>query len=179
MAAVEVRTERLLLRPYRASDHAAVHAYASDPEMVRWSNWGPNTLEETTAWLEMALASETEQPRRAYRFGVVRSADHALIGGVELHLESPEDHRASIGYLIARPAQGHGYATEAAQAVLAFGFDELGLHRITATCDPENPGSVGVLRKIGMTQEGHLRDHFRIRGEWRDRLVFAAIAGQL
>jgi RimJ/RimL family protein N-acetyltransferase len=61
--------------------------------------------------------------------------------------------------------------------VLAFGLNAGGLHRVTATCDPENAGSIRVLEKIGMHREGHLHDHYLIRGEWRDRLLYAAIAG--
>jgi RimJ/RimL family protein N-acetyltransferase len=81
-----------------------------------------------------------------------------------------------MGYLISPAAQGQGYATEAARALLDFGLTTGGLHRITATCDPENTGSVRVLEKIGMSREGHLRDHFLIRGAWRDRLLYAKLA---
>jgi len=59
---------------------------------------------------------------------------------------------------------------------LDFGLSGGGLHRITATCDPENVGSARVLEKIGMVREGHLRDYFLIRGAWRDRLLYAALA---
>ena len=175
---MELSTARLLLRPFRADDHAALHAIAGDPQVVRWMDWGPNTPEETRVFLTYALASETETPRRTWKFAVVRRADQALIGSAELHIESPEHRRGTMGYLIAPAAQGQGYATEAAQAVLDFGLTGGGLHRITATCDPENAGSVRVLEKIGMTREGHLRDHFLIRGAWRDRLLYARL-GQL
>jgi GNAT superfamily N-acetyltransferase len=76
--------------------------------------------------------------------------------------------------VLARHAWGRGYATEAAAALLAFGFDEAGLHKISATCDPENIGSSRVLQKIGMRQEGRLQDHLLVRGQWRDRLLYAA-----
>lgn len=173
---MEIRTERLLLRPFRAADFDAVHAYASDPEITRWAGWGPNTPEDTAVFLGLAIMSATEQPPRAHRFAVVRTDDDALIGSAELHVTDVENRCGSLGYLIARPAQRRGYATEAARALLAHGLGELGLHRVVATCDPDNAGSIGVLRAIGMLQEGHLRDHFLIRGEWRDRLLFAALA---
>jgi RimJ/RimL family protein N-acetyltransferase len=174
---MELRTPRLFLRPFRAGDHAAVHAFAADPQVVRWMDWGPNTPEETTIFLGLALQSELESPRTHYRFAVVRAAGDALIGSAELHVESVEHRRGSMGYLVATAAQGQGFATEAARALLDFGFAEDGadLHRISATCDPENTGSARVLEKIGMRREGHLRDFFEIRGEWRDRLTYAAI----
>jgi len=59
-----------------------------------------------------------------------------------------------------------GYATEAARRLLTFGFDELKLHRIFATCDPNNKGSVRVLEKTGMRCEGRLREHKRVKGKW-------------
>jgi RimJ/RimL family protein N-acetyltransferase len=173
---MKLTTARLFLRPFRADDHAELHAIAGDPEVVRWMDWGPNTPEETGVFLGYALASEAETPRRTWKFAVTRRADETLIGSAELHIESAEHHRGTMGYLIAPEAQGRGYATEAARAVLDFGLTEGGLHRITATCDPENVGSNRVLEKIGMSREGHLRDHFLIRGEWRDRLLYARLA---
>lgn len=176
--AMELTTARLSLRPFRADDHAALHAIAGDPEVVRWMDWGPNTPEETGVFLGYALVGEAETPRRSWKFAVVRAADGALIGSAELHIESPEHRRGAMGYLIAPAAQGQGYATEAARAVLEFGLSEGGLHRVSATCDPENLGSVRVLEKIGMSREGRLRDHFLIRGEWRDRLLYARVGRQ-
>ena len=170
---MELKTARRFLRPVRADDHADLHAIAGDPEVVRWMDWGPNTPEETAVFLGYALESEAETPRRTWKFAVIRDT---LIGSAELHIESPEHRRGTMGYLIAPAAQGRGYATEAAQAVLDFGLTEGGLHRITATCDPKNVGSTRVLEKIGMSREGHLRDHFLIRGEWRDRLLYAKLA---
>jgi ribosomal-protein-alanine N-acetyltransferase len=173
---MELRTARLLLRPFRADDHAELHAIAGDPEVVRWMDWGPNTPAETSTFLGYALTSETETPRRSWKLAVVRTADGALIGSAELHIESPEHRRGTMGYLISPSAQGQGYATEVAQAVLDFGLTDANLHRVTATCDPENIGSVRVLEKIGMTREGRMRDYFVIRGEWRDRLLYAKLA---
>jgi [ribosomal protein S5]-alanine N-acetyltransferase len=175
---MDLSTTRLRLRPFRADDHAALHAIAGDPEVVRWMDWGPNTPEETGIFLTYALESDRATPRRTWKFAVVRRADDMLIGSAELHIESPEHRRGTMGYLIAPAAQGRGYATEAAQALLDFGLTGGGLHRITATCDPENAASARVLEKIGMTREGRLRDHFLIRGAWRDRLLYAKL-GQL
>jgi RimJ/RimL family protein N-acetyltransferase len=189
---MELTTARLFLRPFRAGDHADLHAIAGDPEVVRWMDWGPNTAEDTGVFLGYALAAELEIPRRTWKFAVVRRADQSFIGSAELHIESPEHRRGTMGYLISPAAQGQGYATEAAQAVLDFGLAPArdvgpdpgrdpgpgvgGLHRITATCDPENAGSARVLEKIGMSREGRLRDHLLIRGEWRDRLMYARLA---
>jgi ribosomal-protein-alanine N-acetyltransferase len=68
-----------------------------------------------------------------------------------------------------------GYATEVAQALLKFGFNQLKLHRIFATCDPENIASAHVMEKIGMQQEGHIREHKLAKGKWRDSLLYAIL----
>lgn len=88
---------------------------------------------------------------------------------------SCEHRRGEIGYVLARESWGIGYATEATGRLLAFGFNELGLHKISATCDPENRASVAVLAKNGMHREGVLGDHIYARGQWRDRLLPSVI----
>jgi [ribosomal protein S5]-alanine N-acetyltransferase len=98
-----------------------------------------------------------------------------LIGSIELRVVSFEHRRGEIGYVLARESWDLGYATEATRRLLAFGFKELGLHKISATCDPENRASVAVLRKNGMHQEGVLRDHVYARGQCRDSLLLSAI----
>ncbi|MEU4622273.1 GNAT family N-acetyltransferase [Actinoplanes sp. NPDC023801] len=165
----ELTTARLCLRPFRAGDAPAVHAYAGDPEVVRYMDWGPNTVADT----EQFVAEAMSPADGVHPFAV----EHAgrLIGAVELRVTSRVHSRAEFGYVLARPAWGHGYAGEAAAAVLGFAFDRLALHRVAATCDPANTGSRRVLEKIGLRYEGHLRDYLHIRGEWRDRLLFAAV----
>ena len=171
----EIRTTRLVLREFQPGDHAAVHRYAADPEVVRFQNWGPNTPAETTMFLDLVLAAAAATPRTRWALALIRAADDTMVGAGELRIDDVGDRRGSLGYTLARDAWGQGYATEAAAALLDFGFAGLGLHKISATCDPANIGSVRVLEKIGMTLEGQLRDHLRVRGEWRDRLLYAAV----
>jgi [ribosomal protein S5]-alanine N-acetyltransferase len=169
---VETYTPRLYLRAFRRADHAAVHAYASDPLVCRYMDWGPNTIEDTAAFLDAVLFTA----RSDYPLAIVDRTDGELIGAVELRVTSAPSRRGELGYVLARARWGQGYATEAAAAVLAFGFERLGLHKVSATCDPANVASARVLEKIGLIREGYLREHLLIRGEWRDRLLFAALA---
>jgi RimJ/RimL family protein N-acetyltransferase len=106
---------------------------------------------------------------------VVPSDAERLIGSIELRVVSCEHRRGEIGYELARESWGLGYATEATRRLLAFGFNELGLHKISATCNPENRASVAVLPKNGMHQEGVLRDHVYAGGQWRERLLLSVI----
>ncbi|GAA1892389.1 GNAT family protein [Asanoa iriomotensis] len=152
-----------------------MHAFASDPEVTRYTEWGPNTPADTEQFLQAAIQDAGTRPRTRFALAMVERADDALIGSVELCITSRARQQATTGYALAKRCWGRGLTTEAAAAMLRLGFDQLGLHKITATCDPENAGSTRVLTKIGMHREGHLRDHAFIRGAWQDRLLFAAI----
>lgn len=171
----ELQTDRLLLRAFRPGDLPAVHAYASDVEVVRYMDWGPNTIEATRHHVNRSMAMAEVFPRLVFPYAVERLADRRVIGATELSMTSLDHRRAEMGYVFARDTWGQGYATEAAGALLGYAFGKLDLHRVAATCDPENIGSARVLQKIGMLPEGRLRAYFLIRGEWRDRLMFAAV----
>ena len=171
----QLETERLLLRELVQEDWAAVHRYGSDPEVSRHMDWGPNTEEDTTAFLAMVLATQRAQPRVDFQLAVVLKHDDRLIGACTLVFTDVPSREASLGYAYERAAWGQGYATEAARAMLAFGFGELGQHRIWATCAPANVGSSRVLEKIGMQREGYLRDHRWMKGHWRDSLLYAIL----
>ena len=170
-----LQTERLLLRDFRDDDFDAVHAYATDLEVVRHTTWGPNSEADTRDFLRRAQSQIGIAPRARFELAVVRGDGGELIGGIGLHVDG---FKAMLGYCLARSAWGQGYATEAARAMVGFGFESLGLHRIWACCDPENPGSIRVLQKVGMKREGHFRHDCRIRGEWRDNLYFAILEDQ-
>ncbi|MEV0717319.1 GNAT family N-acetyltransferase [Asanoa sp. NPDC050611] len=174
---MHIHTSRLLLRDFRVDDHPAVHAFASDPEVTRYTEWGPNTPADTAAFLRDAVRDAGRRPRIRFALAVTDRADQTLIGSVELRVTNVAYQQAGTGYALARPRWGEGLATEAAAAMLRLGFDQLGLHKIIATCDPDNAGSARVLTKIGMRQEGHLRDHVLIHGHWHDRLLFSALKG--
>jgi [ribosomal protein S5]-alanine N-acetyltransferase len=173
---VHIETPRLVLREFRTDDHPAVQAFAGDPEVTRYTEWGPNTPDDTEVFLREAVRDAALRPRTRFALAITDRADGALVGSVELRITA---HRQGVtGYALSPARWGQGLATEAAAAMLGLGFDELGLHKITATCDPANAGSARVLTKIGMRQEGHLREHVLIRDQWRDRLLFAAINGE-
>jgi [ribosomal protein S5]-alanine N-acetyltransferase len=171
----ELLTDRLLLRAFRPSDWTAVHSYGTDLEVVRFMDWGPNTVEQSRHHVNRSVAMASVSPRLTFPYAVERVEDGRVIGSTELSMTSLDHRRAEMGYVFAREAWGQGYATEAAGALLDYAFDKLGLHRVAATCDPDNVGSARVLQKIGMAPEGRMRAYFLIRGEWRDRLMFAAV----
>lgn len=170
-------TERLGFSVLTDQYFGVVHAYASDPEVCRYMEWGPNTPDDTRNYLDRCNASIVAEPRVNYTFGFSREEDEQwrLIGVCSITIADASNKQARIGYVLRRDAWRNGYATEAAKALLDFGFHRLGMHRIWAVCRPENTGSANVLRKIGMEHEGRLRHDKFYRGQWHDSLLFAVV----
>jgi RimJ/RimL family protein N-acetyltransferase len=169
---VRIPTERLTLRDFMAADEAAVHSYASDPVVTRFLIWGPNTVEDTRTFIADAMAAAQLRPRRSFDLAVVETGTQALIGGAALRLSEDDLSDGEIGYALHRGHWSRGYGTEAAKGLLQFGFRELGLRRIMATCDPDNPASARVLQKAGLQYERRISNHLLVRGCWRDSLLF-------
>ncbi|HHY08477.1 MAG TPA: GNAT family N-acetyltransferase [Corynebacteriales bacterium] len=157
------------------SDWQRVHMYASDPEVVKFMEWGPNTAEESKDFVRMAIAIQKDKPRRHFDLAIVTGPEDCLIGGCGLYVTSSHNREAFIGYCLSRDSWGKGYATEAAKRLICFGFTQLRLHRIFATCDPLNVASAKVLEKCGMTPEGRLRENKLIGKKWRDSLLYAIL----
>jgi len=171
-------TEPLLLRDFIEDDWQAVHEYAVDPEVVRFMDWGPNTEQQTKDFIARTIGHRQEEPRRAFELAVVLKDSNRLIGGCGLRISRPEHHCGDIGYIFNRQFWGHGYATEASRAIVRFGFEQCGLHRIFATCDAQNAGSAHVLEKLGMRREGHfLHDKWQ-REQWRDSFLYAILVDE-
>jgi len=176
MTDLHIATPRLLLRAYTERDFEGVHAYASDPETVRFMTWGPNTPQQTRDFRREAVAQQSVTPRVNYHFVVALRESGQIIGGCGIHIRQPEHRGAEIGYCFHRDFWGQGYATEAAAALLRFGFEQLQMHRIYARCDPLNIGSERVMQKNGMRKEGHFRQIYWRKGKWRDSLLYAILA---
>lgn len=175
MRVARLATPRLVLRDFHPSDARAVQLYATDPAVVRYMLWGPNTDAETKTFLARAGQRARQDPRLHWELAVVSVEDGDLLGGVAVRVDDALHASGSMGYVIRRDRWGRGYATEAAAAAIDLGFETLRLHRIEARCVPENTASERVLIKLGMTLEGRLRQNYRIRGSWHDSLVYAIV----
>jgi RimJ/RimL family protein N-acetyltransferase len=163
------------LRDFGAEDFAAVHAYASDPLVTRWTSWGPNSEAETRAFLDAVVGEPAAQPRTSYSLAMIDRATGTLFGGCGLYLRRAGYREYEMGYVLHRDWWGRGFASEAARALVAFGFGELGAHRIYAQVDPENEASGRLLTRIGFRLEGHIRKDMLKHGVWRDSLVFGLL----
>ena len=168
-------TERLTLREYQEADFAAVHSYASDMDVVRYMEFGPNNEEDTRHFLQMRVLQQNERPRRNYDFAVTLKNTGDLIGACGINITQPEHIEASLGYILNKQYWNQGFITEACMKVLQLAFRDLKIHRICATCDPLNVASRRVMEKIGMKYEGHLRKHKFAKGTWRDSLLYSIL----
>ena len=146
---LEIKTERLLLRPLCPEDLETTHAYASDPENGRYMYHVPNeTIEETANFLSCVVAEWAKDQPKDYSFAIVLDGSH--IGAVSLSLID-DGTCGNMGWILNRQYHGHGYATEAASALVKFARDELHLPRLIAHCDQRNNASYRVMEKLGMT----------------------------
>ena len=170
-----IETTNLFLRELRADDLDAVHAYGSDPEVVQYVPWGPNTKQVSLDFIESQLEKAKADPRIEYVFAVVPRGEDRLVGTVGIYLDG---HQAMLGYAYDRRAWGRGFATEAAITMVEMAFDVLGVRRVWAACDPANTASARVLQKCGMVLEGRLRHDSDIRGELRDTLVWGLLESE-
>lgn len=165
---MEIKTERLILRSYKKEDWERVHIYGSNPDFSKYEIWGPNTLEDTHKFVgEMVQQSETD-PRYKFDFAVCLKENGILIGGCGIRRETESSQVANLGWAINPEFQSKGYATEAARALVEFGFQNLNLSVIYATCDTRNSPSYKVMEKLGMKKVGFIKGTKEVKGHIRD-----------
>jgi len=172
---MEIETERLLLREFTEDDWPEVLAYQSNPRYQRYYPVTEKTPTQAQAFVQMFLDQQQEKPRRKFQLAAVHKPSSKLIGNCGLRMETIDARLADLGYEFSPEYWGQGYATEAAQAMLHFGFCTLHLHRIWACCIADNSGSARVLEKLGMQLEGRLRENEYFRGRWWDTLTYAVL----
>jgi RimJ/RimL family protein N-acetyltransferase len=171
-----IRTARLTLRPVTADDLDDVYAYQRRPDVVRWMLGAePRTRDQSRASV-VAMAGEDALRAEGDCLTLAVATDAGVIGTVELVWRSRRDRTAELGYVFHPDHGGRGLATEAAAALVDWGFNEFGLHRIYARCHGRNEASARLMIRLGMRQEAHHVDSYLFRGEWADRLVFAVLA---
>lgn len=172
----EIRTERLLLREFRATDLDRLAAMQALPEVARYLYWEPRSREEVEEALERRMASTRLEGDDDWMvLAVERLEDGLLLGDVTIFLRSAEHRQVEVGYVFHPDSGGRGYATEATRALIHLAFDDLGAHRVFARTDLRNQASAAVLRRLGLRQEAHFRESELFKGEWGDELHFAVL----
>lgn len=168
----ELRTERLLLRPFRSEDVDDVFVYATDPEWNRYLGLPePYTRRMAEEFVARAILAD---PGKNPIWAIVYEG--RVSGGIDFRIRRRG--LAEMGYSIAQPLWGQGLMTEAARAVIEHAFESMGIVRIQAYADLRNKGSWRVMEKVGMTREGLLHSNGAIRGESIDDVLYAIVRGE-
>lgn len=172
---MRIETERLILREFHEDDWPDVLSYWKDPLYQRYYPENDNPAMTVLKLVGMFVRAQTEEPRKTWQLALVKRDDGRLIGSCGIRVNDPEQREANIGYEINPSEWGQGFATEAATAIVRFGFEDLGLHRIWAECVADNVGSARVLEKLGMQREAHFREHQWYRERWWDTQIYAIL----
>jgi len=170
---VEVRTVRLLLRPFRLNDASDVFEYASDPEWARYLVNIPQPFTMRDAEEFVARFSDLASWDTFPMFAI--TLETKVIGEIYLNTLDLLHERAELGYSLSRDHWGKGLTPEAAHAVMDWAFQKHNLNKIYSTCDPRNERSRRVLEKIGMVQEGLLRSQIKWHSEFRDVVYYGVL----
>lgn len=169
-----LETDRLILRRLELTDAPIVQQYASAREVAEMTLLIPHPYPDGSAEEFIQRTWENAKEGRDFTFAIARKDTQEFVGVVGLNANATHN-RAEIGYWIGVPHWGCGYATETAQAVIAFGFDTLQLNRIFAGYFTKNPASRRVQEKAGMTFEGILRQDVLKWGEYLDHGMCAIL----
>jgi [ribosomal protein S5]-alanine N-acetyltransferase len=175
---MELHTDRLILREFVSADWLEVLVYQRDPRYLRYSDWTDRTPDGVQRFVQMFLDQQAEQPRRKFQLAVTLQAGGRLIGNCGIRQTAAGAREADIGYELSPAQWGHGYATEAARAIVQFGFAELKVHRIWAWCIADNTASARLLERLGLQREGRLREKEYFKGRWWDTLVYGILENE-
>ncbi len=173
---MEIETARLRLREFVVDDWRAVLAYQSDSRYLRFYEWESRTEGDVRAFVQRFIDWQNEQPRQKFQLAI--ELDGRLIGNCGVRIVDAKNHAAEIGYELDPNFWHRGFATEAARAMLVFGFRDLKLHRISAWCIADNVASAQVLEKLGMKFEARVREQKWFKDRWWDALMFGILEGE-
>ncbi len=175
-------TERLILRRFHTDDLDDYYSYQKLPETARFLYGGPRSYAQCMNRIGQFAEDKFEGPGDWATFAVEVKDKPGLIGEMALKWNEggkPEgtapERFGEIGWTLAPWAQGNGYATEAAQALLSLALDQLGFHRMEARLDARNTASAAICERLGMQSEGVMRDNMYLKGEWTSEAVYALL----
>jgi ribosomal-protein-alanine N-acetyltransferase len=169
-----IETGRFVLRLFEPSDAGRVRELAGDEAIADTTLNIPHPYEEGMAEEWISAGRIKFESGECVHFAVVLKSKLELIGAIGLIIDK-EFNRGGLGYWIGREYWNQGYCTEAARAILEYGFDQLLLHKITASHFARNPSSGKVMCKIGMKKEGFLKKHVFKNNKYEDLVVYGIL----
>lgn len=170
-----IETSRLLIRPFVAEDAAGLARRRSDPEVAKYQNWTlPYPIERAETLVASIVAMDGPENGEWWMAAVCDRARHEVLGDLALHM-SEDGRTAEIGYTFFSENWGHGYATEALDALLGYLFDVLKVVRVFGMLHPDNPASAMVMERNGFLFEGHTRSSFWLNDEVSDDWIYGLL----
>ena len=173
----KLECERLLLRKMKKTDASDMFEYAKDERVTEFLLWEPHeSLEYTTQYLNFVQGQYKEGV--FYDWALVLNNEDKMIGTCGFTRFDTDNNFAEIGYVINPAYRGNGYACEALERVLKFGFEVLEVNRIEAKYIVGNDASRRVMEKCGMKFEGVARQSMLIKGKYRDIGKYAILKSE-
>lgn len=173
---MNLQSERLTLREINKDDIDILYKLNSIPEIDEFNTLGiPEDIETSRKIYQPILDDQKADTRKLFCWLIYKKDSKDIIGVSGLKSSNDRFKMGEIYYNLSPDFWGKGYATEAAQRLINFGFENLKLHRIEAGVSTENKRSIRVLEKVGMTNEGIRRKILPIRGEWKDNYHYAIL----
>ncbi len=174
-----IETERLLLRKFEDRDVQDVVEYSLEADFWLARNLSWNPTEEGVRGYYEPMRDVLPESRPAWLELVIElKAERKVIGSVGIGVTNKEQRQAMVGWILACRYQGQGIATEAANAIVSFGFGPMGLHRIFARTGRRNTRSWRLMERIGMRREAHFKQSHKVGDEWDDEFVYAILADE-
>ncbi|MBM6618815.1 GNAT family N-acetyltransferase [Bacillus suaedaesalsae] len=169
-----LETKRLILRKLRKDDIQDMFEYGSNDEVTKYVSWYTyQSITDAQLFLDHIL-QQYEDGSGAF-WGIEDKETNKLIGTIDFVAWNRKHRKAEIGYILSQDYWGKGLMTEAAQAVIQFGFEKMNLVRIEARCLLENIGSEKVMQKAGMQYEGTLRKSMLLKEKHRDIKLYSIL----
>ncbi len=175
---VQIESPRLLLRRFADADLAAYLAYLNDPLVARYQSWESFTERQARELIEQQKTREPGRPGEWFSFAVELKETREMIGHVSLSAGAEDVRQGEMGFAFAREYQGRGLAREAAERVLAYAFEVLGMHRVVGVTDCENARSVALLERLGMRREAHFVENIWFKGAWGSEFYYAILRSE-
>ena len=171
---VRIESDRLLQRLVEERDLRDLLDVLNDDEVTRflpYRTW--NAIDDAHAWYERI--SRLQDDGNARQFVIVEKATGKVIGASVIFNVDEASERAEVGYVLGKTHWGSGLMREALVALLDYAFDELKMRRVEAFADASNSASDRLLRRLGFTCEGTMRQRSVIKGEVRDSSVYGLL----
>ena len=174
----KIETERLILRQFEYADSVSMlkNWVADEDVQLKYGEPVYSTESEVRQLLDKYINGY--KGSHYYRWAIIEKASGECAGQIAFFLVDSKNHFAEIEYCIGTAFQRRGYATEATNALIKFGFEKIDLHKVQICVRPVNLPSKGVIEKCGFTYEGTLRDYFFKGDHYEDRMYFSILQSE-